>query len=74
MRAVCAALGLDAGLEEEVRELRGSLLRLTHTREFAPEAEFKVRRLGSSVQSLGMQRCRCTSCNQACSLHMHGLW
>ena len=41
--AVCEALGLDAALEDEVLALRANLLRLTHTREFAPEAQFRVR-------------------------------
>ena len=43
VRAVCDALRLDAAVEEEVAELRHNLLRLTHTREFAPAAAFKVR-------------------------------
>ena len=42
MRAVCAVLALDAAVEEEVAVLRRNLLRLVHTREFAPEAAFKV--------------------------------
>ena len=54
VRAVCCALGLDACLEEEVRELRASLLRLTHTREFAPEADFKVRPGLPDLQSSGL--------------------
>ena len=42
VRAVCDALRLDAAVEEEVAELRHNLLRLTHTREFAQAAQFKV--------------------------------
>ena len=42
MRAVCDALRLDSAVEEEVLELRHNLLRLTHTREFAQAAQFKV--------------------------------
>ena len=43
VRAVCEVLALDGAVEEEVAALRSSLLRLTHTREFSPEAAFKVR-------------------------------
>lgn len=43
MRAVCEVLALDTAVEEEVAALRSSALRLTHTREFAPEAAFRVR-------------------------------
>ncbi len=42
VRAVCDALRLDSAVEEEVLELRHNLLRLTHTREFAQAAQFKV--------------------------------
>ena len=42
VRAVCDALRLDSAVEEEVLELRHNLLRLTHTREFAQAAVFKV--------------------------------
>ena len=42
VRAVCDALRLDNAVEEEVLELRHNLLRLTHTREFAQAAQFKV--------------------------------
>lgn len=42
VRAVCDALRLDPCVTEEVQVLRHNLLRLTHTREFAPAAQFKV--------------------------------
>lgn len=42
VRAVCDALRLDSAVEEEVLDLRHNLLRLTHTREFAQAAIFKV--------------------------------
>jgi DNA polymerase epsilon subunit 1 len=45
VRAVCDALRLDTCVEEEVQVLRHNLLRLTHTREFAAAAEFRVRAL-----------------------------
>lgn len=41
-RAVCEVLGLDAAVEAEVAVLRRNLLRLAHTREFAPAAAFKA--------------------------------
>ena len=42
MRAVCEVLGLDSAVEAEVAVLRRNLLRLAHTREFAPAAAFKA--------------------------------
>lgn len=49
VRAVCDALRLDSAVEEEAMELRHNLLRLTHTREFAPAAVFRVRRAADSA-------------------------
>lgn len=43
VRAVCEVLGLDSAVEAEVAVLRRNLLRLAHTREFAPAAAFKAR-------------------------------
>lgn len=43
VRAVCDALRLDPCVQEETQVLRHNLLRLTHTREFAAAADFKVR-------------------------------
>ena len=43
VRAVCEVLGLDSAVEGEVAVLRRNLLRLAHTREFAPAAAFKAR-------------------------------
>ena len=60
VRAVCDALRLDVAVEEEVAELRHNLLRLTHTREFAPAAAFKVRASAASLPAScsGPQACR----------------
>ena len=44
VRAVCAVFALDQAVAEQVTLLRRQLLRLIHVREFAPEAEFRVRR------------------------------
>ena len=60
MRAVCAVLGLDAAVEAEVAVLRRNLLRLAHTREFAPAAAFKARARPRTVAAF--------SCGTAASL------
>jgi len=54
VRAVCDALRLDSAVEEEVLDLRHNLLRLTHTREFAQAAIFKVNAQHMTPQRLCM--------------------
>lgn len=73
-RTVCEVLALDGCVAEEVAVLRRNLLRLTHTREFSPQAVFRVR--GQHACSACMHASSNTSCVHwrihICMLPPHG--
>ncbi|KAK9798895.1 hypothetical protein WJX73_003389 [Symbiochloris irregularis] len=64
-RSVCEVLGLDASVADEVGVLKRNLMRLTHTREFSPQATFV-----DPCKTLLLRDVICTSCNSSRDLDL----